>query len=145
MVDVALVRGNPFAPCQTLGEIQVGDREPHAHLFGRRFQNVGPFEVSPFVSRFIQKGRIDFLGKMPMASSLTMTADLVFLISAPTVGSRLMSQTSPLRTEVLAVEHCERSEFSTGRNTGWRSWCSVSITLRALCRLLREICHRRPV
>src|SRR4029434_1847725 len=47
-----------------------------------------------------------------MASSLTMTAGRVFWISLPTVGSRLMSQTSPRLIEVLAVEGSEAGQFS---------------------------------
>lgn len=35
---------------------------------------------------------------------MRMTAERVFLISAPTVGSKLTSQTSLLCTEILAVE-----------------------------------------
>src|SRR5262245_55990712 len=41
-----------------------------------------------------------------------MTAGRVFWISLPTVGSRLMSQTSPRLIEVLAVEGSKAGQFS---------------------------------
>ena len=37
-----------------------------------------------------------------------------FLISAPIVGSKLMSQISPLCTEILAVKNREGREFGIG-------------------------------
>jgi hypothetical protein len=43
-----------------------------------------------------------------------MTAGRVFMISAPTVGSRLMSQTSLRRIEVLAIERRKSGQLAPG-------------------------------
>src|SRR2546422_10680603 len=50
-------------------------------------------------------------GRIPTSSSLTITAGRVFLISAPAVGSRFMSQISPLRMKRLTVQHGEGGQF----------------------------------
>ncbi len=53
-------------------------------------------------------------GRTPIASSLTMIAGRVFLISAPIVGSRQISHISPLCMEILAIEGGEGGQFGVG-------------------------------
>src|SRR5450759_1990085 len=67
-----------------------------------------------------------------MASSFTITAGRVFLISAPIVGSKLTSQISPLRIEFLAVEARKDSQFAT-RRIVWQQ------CLRCFCKLLLSV------
>src|SRR5437867_5907825 len=59
-----------------------------------------------------------FSGKMPTASSFTMTAGRVFCISAPNVGERLMSQISPRRMELLGVQGTEGGQFGVALVVG---------------------------
>jgi hypothetical protein len=48
---------------------------------------------------------------MPMASSLAITAGRVLRLSAPMVGSRLISQISPLRMEIIPTQSLESRQF----------------------------------
>ena len=52
-----------------------------------------------------------FSGNFPNALSFTIIAGLVFLISAPTVGSRFISQISPCFIEALKIKIREYSQF----------------------------------
>src|SRR6266704_2629851 len=92
-------------------------------------------------------GTITRSGKIPIASSLTMTAGRVFLISLPTVGSKLMSQTSPRLIEILAVEDSEAGQFSLSGVIWEQCLCSGSepfgslVYRRLLCTLLQLFTH----
>jgi hypothetical protein len=50
-------------------------------------------------------------GSLPKASSFTIIAGLVFLISEPTVGSRLVAQTSPCFIEIIKINIMKSSQF----------------------------------
>src|SRR5215475_913764 len=76
-----------------------------------------------------------------------MTAGRVFWISLPTVGSRLMSQTSPRLIEVLAVEGSEAGQFSI-RGVIWEQClcsgsesCGSLVCGRLLFTLLQLFTH----